>query len=113
MTKQNEKTVFFYELGGESVKNILAEKPKSIGMFIGSEGGFERSEVEEILNLGGSAATLGNRILRAETAPLAALSVIMYLTGNLGNENTEVRTDNGEEIKGGNWFNSECVMRNA
>ena len=31
----------------------------------------------------------------------------------LGNENTEVRTDNGEEIKGGNWFNSECVMRNA
>ena len=31
---------------------------------------------------GGSAATLGKRILRAETAPLAALSVIMYQTGN-------------------------------
>jgi 16S rRNA (uracil1498-N3)-methyltransferase len=82
MTKQNEKTVFFYELGGESVKNILAEKPKSIGMFIGSEGGFEEKEAELVLSGGGVAATLGKRILRAETAPLAALSIIMYQTDN-------------------------------
>ena len=43
---------------------------------------FEQSEVDLITKSGGSAATLGKRILRAETAPLAALSVIMYQTGN-------------------------------
>lgn len=81
-TAENEKTVFFYELGGKSVKEILAEKPKTIGMFIGSEGGFEASEAELITSNGAVAATLGRRILRAETAPLAALSVIMYQTDN-------------------------------
>ncbi len=51
-------------------------------MFIGSEGGFEESEVRQVLANGGRAATLGKRILRAETAPLAALSIIMYQTDN-------------------------------
>lgn len=74
--------MFFYEMGGESVKNILNVKPKTIGMFIGSEGGFEESEAQLVLQNGGQAATLGKRILRAETAPLAALSVIMYQTDN-------------------------------
>ena len=82
LTKANEKTIIFYELGGEHIGNIIPNTPKSIGMFIGSEGGFEQSEVDLIINNGGSAATLGKRILRAETAPLAALSVIMYQTGN-------------------------------
>lgn len=82
LTRKNDKTVFFYELGGESVKNILSQKPKTIGMFIGSEGGFEESEAELVLSNGATAATLGKRILRAETAPLAALSVIMYQTDN-------------------------------
>ena len=82
LTRENDKTVFFYELGGESVKDILAEKPKTVGMFIGSEGGFEEAEAELVLSNGGVAATLGKRILRAETAPLAALSIIMYQTNN-------------------------------
>ena len=69
-TKQNEKTVFFYEMGGESVRKILnGTKPKTVGMFIGSEGGFEQSEVDSVTAIGGQAATLGKRILRAETAP--------------------------------------------
>ena len=92
-----------YELGGRPLGELTKNRQDTISLFIGSEGGFERTEVEEILHAGGSAATLGNRILRAETAPLAALSVIMYLTGNLGNEETEIRTDNGEKIQGGNW----------
>ena len=82
-TKQNEKTIFFYEMGGESVRKILnGTKPKTVGMFIGSEGGFEQSEVDSVTAIGGQAATLGKRILRAETAPLAALSIIMYETDN-------------------------------
>ncbi len=77
-----EKKIIFYECSGESVKALLLEKVKSIGIFIGSEGGFEEEEVEAVLARGGSKATLGKRILRAETAPLAALSIIMYQTGN-------------------------------
>lgn len=96
-----------YELGGKPLGDLIKRNSDGlfddISLFIGSEGGFERSEVDEIISCGGSAATLGNRILRAETAPLASLSVIMYLTGSLGNENDTVRTDNGEEIRGGNW----------
>ena len=82
LSKENESTVFFYELGGESVKTILTETPKSIGIFIGSEGGFDPSEVDLAVKNGGRTATLGKRILRAETAPLAAISIIMYQTNN-------------------------------
>ena len=82
LTKQNDQTIFFYELGGESVKKILTEKPKTIGIFIGSEGGFEQAEAEAVIANGGKAATLGKRILRAETAPLTAMSIIMYQTDN-------------------------------
>ena len=78
ISKENDITIFFYEMGGESVKKILTDKPESIGIFIGSEGGFEQSEADLIVNSGGCRATLGRRILRAETAPLAALSIIMY-----------------------------------
>lgn len=81
-SKQNEKSIIFYEMGGESVKKILTENPKTIGMFIGSEGGFEQSEVDFAVESGATPATLGKRILRAETAPLTALSIIMYQTDN-------------------------------
>lgn len=81
-TKLNDKTIIFYEMGGDSVSNILMNKVSSIGIFIGSEGGFEQSEVNLITSNGGVPATLGKRILRAETAPLVASSIIMYQTGN-------------------------------
>lgn len=82
LSKENEANIFFYELGGESVKEILTDKPKTLGMFIGSEGGFEEAEAELAALSGAKKATLGRRILRAETAPLAALSIIMYQTDN-------------------------------
>ena len=75
--------VIFYELGGESVRDILSDKQKEISIFIGSEGGFSGEEVDLVLKNGGRKATLGKRILRAETAPLVALTVIMYETNNL------------------------------
>jgi 16S rRNA (uracil1498-N3)-methyltransferase len=83
LSLQHEQAIFFYEMGGESVKKIIGDNvPKSIGMFIGSEGGFEQSEVDLIVKNGGQCATLGKRILRCETAPLTALSIIMYQTNN-------------------------------
>lgn len=76
------ENIIFYECGGKSVKDILSDAPTDINIFIGSEGGFEQQEVDLVINKGGNSATLGKRILRAETAPLAALSVIMFQTGN-------------------------------
>ena len=50
-----------------------------IGIFIGPEGGFAKSEVEEAKKIGARAITLGRRILRTETAGMATMSVLMYL----------------------------------
>ncbi len=76
--------VLFYEGGGVPMQNAMENYPDQIGLFIGPEGGWEKSEVTVLESAGAKIATLGPRILRTETAPLAALSVIMFLTGNLG-----------------------------
>lgn len=80
--KTSGRSVIFYECGGQPVREIMREQLETLSVFIGSEGGFAASEVQQVLDAGGKAATLGKRILRAETAPLAALSVLMYVTGN-------------------------------
>ena len=49
-----------------------------MGIFIGPEGGFEEAEVEEARKAGFEPVSLGKRILRTETAGLAALSMVMY-----------------------------------
>ena len=74
--------IIFYECGGVKTSELDLSR-KKIAVFIGSEGGFEREEVDYALSRGFTAASLGERILRCETAPIAALSVLMNLTGNL------------------------------
>ena len=56
---------------------------KKILFYEGPEGGFDAAEVQLAKQYGAASATLGPRILRTETAPLAALSVLMYITGNM------------------------------
>ena len=51
---------------------------KSVGIFIGPEGGFDEAEVEAAMAAGVLPVTLGKRILRTETAGLAMLSVLMF-----------------------------------
>ena len=52
---------------------------KSLGIYIGPEGGFERGEVDAAVAQGIKPISLGKRILRTETAGLAALSILMFL----------------------------------
>lgn len=75
--------IVFYEGGGEPLSALIKKGAKSAAVFIGPEGGFEKEEVELLKQNGAVAATLGKRILRTQTAPVAALSAIMLLTGNL------------------------------
>lgn len=66
---------------GMAATKECVEKVKpgmSIAVFIGPEGGFEESEVELAKAAGFEAVSLGRRILRTETAGLAALSILMY-----------------------------------
>ncbi len=49
-----------------------------IAVFIGPEGGFAREEVEQAEAAGAKVITLGNRILRTETAGLTVLSILMF-----------------------------------
>ena len=51
---------------------------QSVGIFIGPEGGFEKEEIEQAVEAGAVPVTLGKRILRTETAGMAALSILMY-----------------------------------
>lgn len=53
-----------------------------IGIFVGAEGGFSSEEAHLAQEVGATCTSLGNRILRCETAPLAALSAILYETDN-------------------------------
>jgi 16S rRNA (uracil1498-N3)-methyltransferase len=66
--------------GVEYSRNIIKsiKGKKSLGIFIGPEGGFAREEVEKALDTGASAITLGHRILRTETAGMAVISIIMF-----------------------------------
>ena len=47
-------------------------------MYVGPEGGFNREEVEAAVEKGIHPITLGRRILRTETAGMAALSILMF-----------------------------------
>lgn len=78
-----DTAILFYEGGGKPLSKVLANGEKSIAVFTGPEGGFGENEVSLLTQSGAVCTTLGKRILRAETAPLAALSIIMFHTGNM------------------------------
>ena len=54
---------------------------KSAALLTGPEGGLEEKEVSQAMESGWRVCTLGKRILRCETAPLCALSAVMYAAG--------------------------------
>ena len=61
------------------LEDLKARGIRSIGIFIGPEGGFDISEVDRAVEAGAHIITLGNRILRTETAPIAILAWLTYI----------------------------------
>ena len=80
---RHETPIFCYEQGGAPLTTLVGPKTRDVGLLIGAEGGFDPAEAETLARLGVPRAGLGKRILRCETAPIAALAAIMLLTGNL------------------------------
>ncbi|MDR0850349.1 MAG: 16S rRNA (uracil(1498)-N(3))-methyltransferase [Christensenellaceae bacterium] len=73
---KNYDTVIF---ANETEKNTQKMQLKgNIAIVIGSEGGFEASEIKGIVEAGGVSTSLGKRILRTETAAIALTAIVMH-----------------------------------
>ena len=81
--KESDIAILFYENErATTLRAVLQEKPySSISLITGPEGGLEQDEVTKAIDSGLHVCTLGNRILRCETAPLCALSAVMFDSG--------------------------------
>lgn len=72
-----------WEAGAVALAERLPpEPPDSVALLVGPEGGFSARELTEITNAGFQPVHLGPRILRTETAGLAATPVLQYLYGD-------------------------------
>lgn len=80
---QADKALLFYENEHAVTLRMALEEGSwsTASLLTGPEGGLEEAEVEQAREAGFQVCTLGKRILRCETAPLCALSAVMYAAG--------------------------------
>ena len=78
-----DKALLFYENEHAVTLRMALERGSysTVSLLTGPEGGLEEREVEQARISGMEICTLGSRILRCETAPLCALSAVMYHAG--------------------------------
>ena len=62
---------------------FLPDATNDIAIVIGPEGGIASMEIDRLMSSGARPVTLGKRILRTETAGMAALASIMTLAGEI------------------------------
>jgi 16S rRNA (uracil1498-N3)-methyltransferase len=79
------KLLFWENEAQQSLRDVREKYPqvKSVLLTIGPEGGFARQEAELAKSHGFESIQIGRRILRAETAAVAALSLVQFLWGDL------------------------------
>ncbi|MDI6688891.1 MAG: 16S rRNA (uracil(1498)-N(3))-methyltransferase [Actinomycetota bacterium] len=83
--------IFWEEEKKASVREVLNDRlsagrrgmPEKVAMVIGPEGGLTEEEVLAIRDIGGQTVTLGNLILRTETASIVGLAIVLYELGKL------------------------------
>lgn len=78
-----DHALMFYENERATTLRMALESGsfKTVSLLTGPEGGLEEKEVQQAAEAGLMICTLGTRILRCETAPLCALSAVMYAAG--------------------------------
>ena len=80
------KAILWEEEGSRNLKRLLrgfSPADRFIGM-VGPEGGFDRDEVSKAQDAGFIPVSLGNRILRSETAAITMVAIVQYEWGDLG-----------------------------
>ncbi|MEG2144756.1 MAG: RsmE family RNA methyltransferase, partial [Oscillospiraceae bacterium] len=80
---KTDAAFMLYEGECPPLRHLLKMNINTLSLFTGSEGGFSEKEVSygeenKILPM-----SLGKRILRCETAPLAALSAVLFFMGDM------------------------------
>lgn len=86
VANQKELGLFMYETGEREALNTVLEAHsdvKTAAIVTGPEGGFAPFEADLARIVGLHICSMGERILRCETAPVVAVSALMYATGNL------------------------------
>jgi 16S rRNA (uracil1498-N3)-methyltransferase len=78
--------IIFWEQGGDGLSDTLKSfrGRQSISLFTGPEGGFSEEEIQSATKKGFVRATLGRRILRAETAAITAVAITQFALGDIG-----------------------------
>ena len=82
---QSKTALFFYENERQTgLRDALeAGVGETVSLMIGPEGGFAPEEAAFAAETGLTSVSLGTRILRCETAPIAALAAVLYAGGNM------------------------------
>lgn len=86
LAQQTDLPLFLYETGERArLRDVIEEagEIRSAAIITGPEGGFDPGEAEQVKACGIQPVAMGPRILRCETAPVAALTALMYATDNL------------------------------
>ena len=69
------------DVSAANINQVLAritKRPEAVGIWIGPEGDFSRSEIEQVETTGGTPVHFGTPVLRVETAAIFALSVLQF-----------------------------------
>lgn len=85
-TQDADLKIVFHETSFVGLREVLAktENASVVALLVGPEGGFSESEIRAAEAAGFVASSLGEKILRAETAPIAALAILGFVLGDLG-----------------------------
>ena len=79
----DEKIVALERVGKDNINKSISKDATNFAVVIGCEGGFSDREKQELLNSNIKTIYLGKRILKAETASIVTLALVMNLTGEL------------------------------
>ncbi len=83
---QPVKLLLWEKEKSNGLKRVLSDlsEPGSVAVMVGPEGGLTQEEAEAAICSGFIPVTLGRRILRTETAPIAVLAILQFFWGGMG-----------------------------
>ncbi len=93
---QDQLSLVLHHRHSQSLESVA--HPTHVNLLIGPEGGLSQTEIEAAEATGFVATTLGPRVFRTETAPVAALSILQWLWGDLRHTSyTDINQDSSNE----------------
>lgn len=80
---EQDLSLIAWEEGGRKLRDVIRRGVERVLLFVGPEGGFPHQEVKLAVEKGAEPVSLGQRILRAETAGVVLLALLLYELGDL------------------------------